>query len=92
MILLLSLAALIALGSLKVLVGAALAFLDPIIGVLYTFFFSTLVGRALARAMVSCILIAGLLALLHWLQICVLPIATTALQGYIPALILVVLL
>ena len=91
-ILLIILAALIALGSLKVLVGAALAFLDPIIGVLYTFFFSTLVGRALARAMVSCMLIAGLLALLHWLEISVLPITAAALQGYIPALILVVLL
>ena len=92
MILLLSLAALIALGSLKVLVGAALAFLDPIIGVLYTFFFSNIIGRALARAMVSCLLIGGLLALLDWLNISALHIAADALTGYIPLLAVVVLL
>jgi hypothetical protein len=91
-ILLLSLAALIALGSLKVFVGAALAFLDPIIAALYTFFFSNIIGRALARAMVSCLLITGLLALLNWLQIGVLHIAAAALTGYIPLLIIVVLL
>lgn len=91
-ILVLSLAALIALGSMKVFVGAALAFLDPIIAALYTFFFSNIIGRALARAMVSTLLISALLALLSWLQITVLPIAATALKGYIPLLIVVVLL
>jgi len=91
-ILLLSLAALIALGSLKIFVGAALAFLDPIIAALYTFFFSNIIGRALARAMVSSLLIGLLLALLNWLQISVLHIALTALTGYIPLLIIVILL
>ena len=91
-ILVLSLAALIALGSLKLFIGAALLFLDPIIAALYTFFFSNVMGRALARAMVSTLLISGLLALLSWLKITVLPIAATALKGYIPLLIVVVLL
>ena len=91
-ILLLSLAALIALGSLKLIVGAALAFLDPIMAALYTFFFSNIIGRALARAMVSCLLITGLMALLNWLQISVLHIATSALLGYLPVLLVVVLL
>ena len=91
-ILLLSLAALIALGSLKLIVGAALAFLDPIMAALYTFFFSNIIGRALARAMVSCLLITGLMALLNWLQISVLHIAASALLGYLPVLLVVVLL
>ena len=91
-ILLLSLAALIALGSLKLFIGAALLFLDPIIAVLYTFFFSSIVGRALARAMLSCLLIAGLLAALDWIGIHVLHIAASALFGFIPLLIVVVLL
>ncbi|MBE6977594.1 MAG: hypothetical protein E7438_03000 [Ruminococcaceae bacterium] len=91
-ILVLSLAALIALGSLKLLVGAALSFLDPIIGALYTFFFSNVVGRALARAMVSCLLISGLLLLANWLGITALHIAAEALKGYIPLLAVVVLL
>lgn len=91
-ILVLSLAALIALGSLKIFVGAALAFLDPIIAALYTFFFSNIIGRALARAMVSCLMIGGLMALLDWLNISALHIAADALTGYIPLLAVVVLL
>ena len=91
-VLVLSLAALIALGSLKLFVGAALAFLDPIIAALYTFFFSNFIGRALARAMVSCLLISGLLLLANWLGITALHIAAEALKGYIPLLAVVVLL
>lgn len=91
-VLLLSLVALIALGSLKLFVGAALAFLDPIIAALYTFFFSNIIGRALARAMVSTALIAGLIALLGYLDITVLHIAATALTAYIPLLVTVILL
>ena len=91
-VLVLSLAALIALGSLKLFVGAALAFLDPIIAALYTFFFSNFIGRALARAMVSCLLISGLLLLANWLGITALPVAAEALKGYIPLLAVVVLL
>lgn len=91
-VLVLSLVALIALGSLKVFVGAALAFLDPIIAALYTFFFSNVIGRALARALVSTAIIACLIAALHYLEITVLHIAAAALPAYIPLLIIVVLL
>lgn len=91
-VLVLSLVALIALGSLKIFVGAALAFLDPIIAALYTFFFSNIIGRALARAMVSTLLIAGLVALLNFLNVNVLHIAAAALTAYIPLLAVCVLL
>lgn len=91
-ILVLSLAALIALGSLKIFVGAALAFLDPIIAALYTFFFSNIIGRALARALVSVLAISGLVALLSYMDITVLHIAADALTAYIPLLIIFVLL
>lgn len=92
LVLLVSLAALIALGSLKIFVGAALAFLDPIIAALYTFFFSNIIGRALARAMVTTILLVGLFAGLQALEITVLQIAASALKAYIPLLAVVVLL
>lgn len=91
-ILVLSLVVLIALGSLKVFVGAALAFLDPIVAALYTFFFSNIIGRALARALVSTALIAALIAALNFLEITVLHIAAAALTAYIPLLLVVVLL
>ena len=91
-ILVLSLVALIALGSLKVFVGAALAFLDPIIAALYTFFFSNIIGRALARALVSTLLIGALFAALNAMNIAVLHIAAAALTAYIPLLLIAILL
>ena len=87
-----TLVALILLGGLKVLVGAALAFLDPIIAGLYTFFFSNFIGRALARAMVSTALLTGAVVLLDLLEIAVVPIAAAMLTGYIPLLLIILAL
>ncbi len=86
------LAALILLGSMKVIVGAVLAFLDPIVAALYTFFFSNFIGRALAKAMVSTALLTGVIVLLDVLDISVVLIAASALTAYIPLLLIVVVL
>ena len=88
-VLLAALVALILLGSLKVFVGAAMAFLDPIIAALYTFFFSNIIGRALAKAMVSTVLLTALVVALNYLGIVVVHIAVSALIGYIPLLLIV---
>jgi hypothetical protein len=86
------LVALILLGGLKILVGAALAFLDPITAALYTFFFSNFLGRALARAMVSTALLTGVVVLLDVLNIAVVPIAAAMLTSYIPLLLIILVL
>lgn len=86
-ILMISLVALVLLGSLKLLTGIALAFLDPIISALYTFFFSNFIGRELARAMVTTALVTGLVALVNALGITSAFIAAVALTGYIPLLL-----
>ncbi len=91
-VLLMSLVVLVLLGSLKLLVGVALSFLDPIVGALYTFFFSNIVGRELARAMVTTALLTALVFLLNYLEITVIPIAAAALTGYIPLLAIVLVL
>ncbi len=91
-VLLCSLLALILLGSLKLLTGIALTFLNPIVGGLYTFFFSNMVGKELARAMVTTALLTGLVYALNALQITVIPIAAAALTAYIPLLIVVLVL
>lgn len=91
-VLLCALVALILLGSLKVFVGAAMAFLDPIVAALYTFFFSNFIGRALAKAMVSTVLLTGLVVALDYLQITVVHIAASVLTAYIPLLVVVLLL
>lgn len=91
-VLLCVLVALVLLGSLKVFVGAAIAFLDPIIAVLYTFFFSNFIGRALAKAMVSTALLTALVVALDYLGIAVVHIAAAALTAYIPLLLIVLAL
>ncbi len=91
-VLLCALVALILLGSLKVFVGAAMAFLDPIVAALYTFFFSNFIGRALAKAMVSTALLTALVVALDYLGILVVHIAASALTAYIPLLLIVLVL
>ena len=91
-ILLCALVALIALGSMKVFVGAALAFLDPIVAALYTFFFSNFIGRALAKAMVSTALLTALVVALNCLGIVAVHIAASVLTAYIPLLLIVLVL
>ena len=91
-VLLCLLVALILLGSLKLITGIALAFLDPIIGALYTFFFSNFVGRQLAKALVSTTLITALVALLGYLELTTIFIAATALTAYIPLLVVMLVL
>lgn len=85
-VLLLILVALILLGSLKLLVGITLAFLDPIVSALYTFFFSSFLGRHLARAIVTTLLLTALVALLEALDLTSVFIAASALPAYIPLL------
>lgn len=91
-VLLCTLVGLVLLGALKVLVGAALAFLDPIVATLYTFFFSNFIGRSLAKAMVSTALLTGVIVLLDVLEISVVLITAAALTAYIPLLLIVLAL
>ena len=83
---------LILLGSMKVLVGAALTIANPVIGVLYTFFFSNFIGRALARSILSTALITGLVVLLNSMNLVAISITTASLIASIPFLLLLVLL
>lgn len=91
-VLLCLLVALILLGSLKLLTGLVLAFLDPLVGALYTFFFSNFIGRQLAKALVSTALITALVVLLEKLGLCTVFIAATGLAAYIPLLAVMLIL
>lgn len=92
MILLAVLLALILLGSLKVPVGGAIAFLNPIFAALYTFFFANIIGRALAKALLTSMLIIGLVYALNALEIYAVHIAPSVLTAYIPLLLIVLAL
>lgn len=91
-VLLILLVALVLLGSLKVLVGVTLAFLDPIVSVLYTFFFSNIIGRNLAKALVTTALLTALVALLEVLDLTTIFIAASGLAAYIPLLLVLLAL
>lgn len=91
-ILLIVLIASVLLGALKLLVGGLLVFVDPILAALYTFFFSNIVGKQLSKAILTTLLLSALVALLNYLQIGAVYIATAALAAYLPLLIIVLVL
>lgn len=79
-------------GALKGLVGAVLASVNPLIGFLYTFFFATLVGKMLSRAMLTTLLLSVLVYALNYLGVTVIAIGTAVLIAYIPLLLLLLIL
>lgn len=80
------------LGSLKLLVGLVLSTVNPLIGALYTFFFANIVGKQISKAVLTTAILAGIVALMHYLGIAAVYIASSALAVYIPLLIILLLL
>ena len=80
------------LGSLKLLVGGALAFISPVLAFLYTFFFSNLVGKQLSKAIFTTAILTGLVCLLNYFGVAVIYIGSAVLVAYLPLLLLVLIL
>lgn len=78
-------------GALKFVVGAILATVNPLIAAFYTFFFATLVGKALTKA----ILTSGILCAVVWalgsVGCTAISIASAALIAYIPLLVILLI-
>ena len=79
-------------GALKVLVGAFMATINPLIGALYTFFFANIIGKQITKATLTTAILAGLIILLQYLGVTVLCIATSAQVGYIPFVLFLIAL
>ncbi len=77
-------------GSLKIIVGAMLATVNPLIAAFYTFFFATVVGKALTKAMLTTAIITGSVIALSYVGCTTISIAAAALIAYIPFLIILV--
>lgn len=88
MILLALLVVLLLVGALKILVGAVLTTVNPIIGILYTFFFANIIGRAITKAVLTTGILAGLVYLLGRIGLTVISIAQAALVAYIPMVLI----
>ena len=79
-------------GALKIIVGALLTTVNPIIGGLYTFFFATMIGKQLTKAVLTTALLSALIIALQYAGVSVISIASAALVAYIPFLIILIVL
>lgn len=79
-------------GALKIVVGALLTTVNPLIAALYTFFFANVVGKQVTKAVLTTGLLALLVTGLHYVGYSVISIASAALVAYIPFLLLLVVL
>ena len=80
------------LGVFNVVLGAVLAVIDPIMGGIYTFFFSNFLGKQITKAVFSSLLICCLLIALDKLGYTVICITASALLSYIPIVLVLLLL
>lgn len=79
-------------GALKLIVGAVLSTVNPLIGAFYTFFFATVVGKALSKAILTTAILAGIVYALNYIGCTAVSIASAALIAYIPVLIVLVVI
>ena len=79
-------------GVLKILVGAILTTVNPIIGGLYTFFFATIIGKQITKAVLTTAILSGLIIGLHYLGVTAISIAGAALFAYIPIMLILIVL
>lgn len=79
-------------GALKIIVGAALTTVNPIIGALYTFFFANVVGKQVTKAVLTTAILTALVFALHYAGVGVISIASAALLAYIPVLLILIVI
>ena len=79
-------------GALKIIVGALLTTVNPIIGGLYTFFFATIIGKQISKAVLTTTILSALVIGLQYAGVSVISIASTALAAYIPLVLVLIVL
>jgi len=80
------------LGAMKLIVGAALSTVSPMLAVLYTFFFASMIGKLLSKAMLTTVILTALVYALNYFGVGILMIGTSALVAYIPMLLILLTL
>ena len=79
-------------GSLKLLVGILLTTVNPVIAVLYTFFFANIIGKQITKAVLTTGILAGLILVLQEIGITAISVASAAHLAYVPIIVLLLLL
>lgn len=77
-------------GALRFLVGLLLTTVNPLIAALYTFFFASIVGKQITRAVLTTGILSGVIMLLQNKGITVLSLAAGALVAYVPFLLVLI--
>lgn len=80
------------LGMLKLLIGGALAFLSPILAVLYAFFFKNIIGKQIRKAILTTTILSGLVMLLNYLGITAILLGSGLLLPYLSVLLIALIL
>jgi hypothetical protein len=80
------------LGALKLVVGAVLTTINPLLAVLYTFFFASVLGKQVSKAILTTVFAALLVAALNYFEILIVYVGAAALAAYIPLLLLLLVL
>ena len=75
-------------GALKFLVGLLLTTVNPLIAALYTFFFATLIGKQITKAVLTTAAMSGVILLLEKIGIASLSLMSGAMLAYLPFLLL----
>lgn len=79
-------------GILGALLGLVVAVINPILGLLFHFFFSSRLGKELSKSVLTSAILIGLIATLHRLGYTVIGVSAIALLSYIPLLLILVAL
>lgn len=75
-------------GVLKLLIGALIATVNPIIGALYTFFFANIIGKQITKSVLTTMILAGLIIALRYAGVTAIAITSAALLAYLPIILL----
>lgn len=87
MILLGTLVIMIGLGLLKFILGLVLTVANPLLGALYSFFFSNKIGKQISKALLTTLLLCLFVYVLNYMGCAAISISASALQAYIPLIV-----
>ena len=79
-------------GALNLILGLVIAAANPFMGAMYTFFFSTVIGKQVSKAVFSSAILTGVFWLMDYFGYTVIAISAAALLTYIPLALVLLLL
>lgn len=79
-------------GAVSLILGLILTLNSPFLGAMYTFFFSTIVGKQVSKAIFTTIILCGILYLMGFFGYIIISITAASLITYIPLALVLLLL